>query len=719
MRKVSRRQVGKSILGAVLTGPISVRHALAEGVGPSSASAPQSNISLEWEPVFPGIWRATLGKPESHTPVRDRLIAPHEAALRGLHGSSSIKPPQVIGRIDRRGTHLKLPLEAGELMYGFGLQLMSFQQRSGKRTIRVNADPSADSGDSHAPVPFYVTTQGYGILVDTFRHAQFYCGEAHPKPTKASEPPRVGVNTPQQVHEGDRHDTSEVLVEVPRAEGVDVYCFSGPTILAAVERYNLFSGGGIVPPEWGLGFWYRAELHMNDAAVLKLAHELRERRIPCDVLGLEPGWQTHAYSCSFVWEPTRFPDPKRFLDTARDLGYRVNLWEHAFTHPSSPIFSALEPHAGDYAVWQGLVPDFAAEPARRIFGDYHGSALIDAGVSGFKLDECDNSDFTGGWSWPDESQFPSGLDGEQMHAAFGLHYQHSILSAFQQRKQPTYGMVRSSGALGAPYPFVLYSDLYNHRQFVRGLVNAGFSGLLWTPEVRDAANEEDLLRRLQTVVFSPLAIVNAWYIRNPPWKQIDRARNNRNEFSPGWEQLEARCREIIEWRMALLPYLRSAFAEYASHGTPVFRSPLLDFPDSAALHTVDDQFMVGDRLLVSPLFAGEDGRDVVLPVGNWHDFWTGALIKGDRKIHVDRSQREIPVYIRENAVMPWAESAASTDDPKARRVRVRVYGNGSLSWRGQGEDLQGMVLSADANTSVTKVQNAARPYTITGWDTIG
>jgi alpha-D-xyloside xylohydrolase len=171
--------------------------------------------------------------------------------------------------------------------------------------------------------------------------------------------------------------------------------------------------------------------------------------------------------------------------------------------------------------------------------------------------------------------------------------------------------------------------------------------------------------------------------------------------------------------MALLPYLRSAFAEYKSHGTPVFRSPVLDFPDLAALHEVDDQYMAGDRLLVAPLFAGENGRDVVLPGGNWHDFWTGKLVNGNQKIHVDRSQREIPVYIRENAAMPWAEPAASTEDSIARRVRVRIYGDGSLAWRGQGEDLQGMLLSADAKASVIEVANAPRPYTVTTWDHVG
>ncbi len=125
---------------------------------------------------------------------------------------------------------------------------------------------------------------------------------------------------------------------------------------------------------------------------------------------------------------------------------------------------------------------------REIFGNYHGRTLVDIGISGFKLDECDSSDYTGGWSFPDFSRFPSGVDGEQMHAVFGLRYQNAVWQEFKKRGRPTYNLVRSSGALASPYPFVLYSDLYEHRDFIRALVNSGFSGLLWCPEVRDAKN---------------------------------------------------------------------------------------------------------------------------------------------------------------------------------------------------------------------------------------
>jgi alpha-D-xyloside xylohydrolase len=225
---------------------------------------------------------------------------------------------------------------------------------------------------------------------------------------------------------------------------------------------------------------------------------------------------------------------------------------------------------------------------------------------------------------------------------------------------------------------VLYSDLYDHRQFVRALVNSSFSGLLWCPEVRDAKNEEDLFRRLQTVVFSPLAMINGWYIDNPPWKQLDRKKNNANELSPHWQELEARCREIIGWRMQLIPYLRAAFARYAADGTPPFRALTLDWPDVPALAKTDDAWMVGDRMLVAPLFAGETGRKLTLPPGHWHDFWTGQAISSGVPIEIGAETRNIPVFVKSGAVLPLATVTNSTADTESRELQVRIFGDGSL-----------------------------------------
>ncbi len=673
---------------------------------------------MEWAAIHPGIWKATIAQPEAHTPVSLRSVPPLLSALAALPAVTAPPLSQPHGSQTTRGCRFSLALSPGEQIYGFGLQLLSFQQRGKKRINRVNADPKGDAGDSHAPVPFFVSTRGYGVLVDTLRHAEFYCGEAHPKPTAAINAEALKLNTPEQMRERDDTQPSRIDVEVPRAAGVTIYLFAGPGMMQAVQRYNLFSGGGVMPPEWGLGFWYRPEMHGDHSSILQLAKEFREHNIPCDVLGLEPGWQSHAYSCTFAWDTTRFPDPKTFLQDASRLGYKVNLWEHAFTHPASPVFSALVPHSGDFAVWEGLVPDFAGEPARRVFGDYHGTELIDAGVSGFKLDECDNSDYTGGWSFPDLSQFPSGLDGEQMHATFGLRYQDTLWQQFKDRRRQTYSLVRSSGALAAPYPFVLYSDLYDHRQFIRALANSGFSGLLWCPEVRDATSEEDLIRRLQSVVFSPLAMVNAWYIKNPPWKQIDRKLNNLDKLADDSERLQSRCREIIGWRMQLVPYLLSAFARYAADGTPPFRGLVLDYPEEKSMRSIDDAYLIGDRMLVAPLFAGEPERTLTLPPGTWHDFWTGRALDGSSVVTLPRTTEKIPVFVKGGSIIPIAGIGASSDDPVSRKLSVQVYGDGHLPW--QLSDAMGTALELSWNAGektgrVAQRSASDRKYSIVAW----
>lgn len=709
--KITRRVLAKSIAAAG-TG-IGISHAL----GAETTLAPSGRtVSSEWKQIHPGVWRATLGIPEQFTPVSSRMIAPKTAAFNKLPAVQSAPLPPIAGRRIPRGFVFELPLRPNEEIYGFGLQFLSFAQRGKKKKCRVNADPRMDTGDSNAPVPFYVTTEGIAVLVDTARYADFYFGDARPKPAKPMSSAGLDTPSPNYTDTVPADAKSSVTVDVPHVSGVDVYLFAGPAMLDAVRRYNVFSGGGLVPPEWGLGFWYRMDGSSNEQDVLHLAHELRERNIPCDLIGLEPGWQTHAYSCTFVWSNERFPDHESFVRKLGDMHYKVNLWEHAFTHPASPLFPALEPYSGDYGVWDGLVPDFAGSPAREAFGDYHGKHFVDAGISGFKLDECDNSDYTGGWSFPECSTFPSGIDGEQMHSVFGLRYQMAIWQEYRKRQQQTYSLVRSSGALAAPYPFVLYSDLYDHRQYVRVLVNSGFSGLLWCPEVRQAVSVEDLIRRLQTTVFSPLAHVDDCYMKHPIWKQFVRAKNNAGDLLENWENLEARCREIINWRMQLVPYLTAAFERYAEDGTPPFRALVLDSPSDQRLHIVDDQYMVGDRMMVAPLFAGEPGRKVVMPQGEWHDFWTGERVQGGTDFLLPASTDRIPVYVKSGSIVPWADVGLHAGTPETRRITARVYGDGSLPFV-LGADHETLRLEWSQGTGTVK--GARDRYAVYAWKRMG
>jgi alpha-D-xyloside xylohydrolase len=627
---------------------------------------------------LPGIWRFTIGTLEKITPQSTRINQPDHAGLGKLPVVESC-PVQPAGMVNNRGVLVKIPLHPDEYLYGLGLQLQSFQQRGLKKMLRVNADPIIDSGDSHAPVPFFVTTGGYGILIDTARYATFYMGNKKHAPSRpAKEIPDKQGNDGWNALNGPYERLglgldSEIMIEIPRAEGVDVFVFAGPTLLQAVQRYNLFAGGGVLPPRWGLGFWYRVQSDFTQEEVKKMGSYFRENNIPCDVLGLEPHWQSHSYSCTYVWSDL-FPDPKQMIKDLKNEHFRINLWEHAFVHPTSPIYSDLLPYSGDYEVWEGIVPDFLTEEARRIYAGFHKKEHVDLGVSGYKADECDNSDFTGNWSYPELSRFPSGADGEQMHSLIGLRYQDTILSVFNTKKERTYGLVRSSGALAAPYPFVLYSDLYNHKQFIHGVAQSGFSGLLWTPEVRHAMSNEDLIRRLQSVVFSPLAMINAWYLKNAPWKQIERKANNEGRFADNWEKLEAQCREIIELRMKLIPYIHAAFVHYHREGIPPFRALVMDYPADPAVRNVSNQFLVGGNMLVAPVVEGESNRRVYLPEGDWYYLWTSKKYSGKAEYSIEVPLSEIPVFIKAGTILPLAKSTMHTDDPESWKLTAWVFG---------------------------------------------
>ena len=638
----------------------------------AAQSAPQP------QQVYPGVWRFTFGAPEAITPVRTRRYAPAAGGFNSLPAVETC-PVSVAGAGSSRGWLITIPLAPNEGVYGLGLQLQSFIQRGGKKRLRVNADPRMDTGDSHAPAPFYVTTRGYGVLVDTARYATFYCGgkkrKRPPGAEARSEPSAISPDAlPAAYRRASFGDPTEVLVEVPGVAGVDVYVFAGPSLRQAVQRYNLFSGGGPLPPRWGLGMWYRVKNDYDQEEVLRLAAEFRERRIPCDVIGLEASWLTHAYSCTFVWS-NKFPQPASMIGGLTRMHYRLNLWEHAFTHPTSPIYEPLFPHSGDYEVWGGLVPDFLTREASRIFADFHEKEHVALGVSGYKLDECDNADFTGNWSFPEISRFPSGADGEQMHCLFGQRYQDTLQSVFEKLRLRTYGLARSSGALAAPYPYVLYSDLYDHKEFIRGVANMGFSGLLWTPELRNASSVEDLIRRLQAVALSPLALINAWFIKNPPWKQVARGPNNLGQFAPGWEEVEARCRAVMELRMRLIPYLHAAFVRYHREGLPPFRALVMDYPDDPQTWPIDNQFLVGEALLVAPAFVGEPSRAVYLPEGEWFDYWTGKRYSGKQRLQVQPPLDQIPIFVKAGSLLPLAEPTLHTDDPASWRLRVQVYGD--------------------------------------------
>lgn len=607
-------------------------------------------LPVRWTLAAPGVWKATVGTPDrvsllgvaGGTPRLDGLarIGPSSFPL----DRSEIRAELVDGQVA-----LRFPLGPREQLYGLGLNFKSLEQRGTVKTLHVDHFGGTDNGRTHAPVPFYFSSAGYGVLVDAPRYVTVYAGTAVRVDSK--HPPAVrDRNTDRAWSSQPTSDAVDVLVPTT---GATIYVFGGPTPLDAVRRYNLYSGGGVLPPKWGLGFLHRVPTLFTAAQAASEVAEFAKRGYPLDVLGLEPGWQSAAYPGTFVWDSVRFAQPDSFVAAMSRAGVRVNLWMNPYVAPSSPLFRKIAPLSGSHTVWTGIVPDVMVPAARRIVLDHFDRELVRRGVSGYKIDEVDGYDR---WLWPDHATFPSGLSGEQMRQVYGVAFQRATADAFHARDRRTYGLVRASNAGAAPLPYVIYNDFYGHQEFITALASSGFIGVLWTPEVRSSKTSEEWLRRMQSVCFSPLAMLNAWSDGTKPWSFADVA---------------GPVREVMQLRIRLLPYLYSAFAAYHFDGTPPVRAMALepgfraaqpttpgvvsstDNPYAAATRRdVKDQFMLGPSLLVAPMFAGDTTRSVILPPGRWYDFYTGALVGGGKVIVARPGLERIPLYVRDGATIP-------------------------------------------------------------------
>lgn len=626
-----------------------------------------------------GIYKYQIGTPDPYTPVSFLKPAAADDSLKKLEDISCPFNPSDIKSTQRKsGLKIEIPLNPKEDIYGLGLMLKSFKQTGKKKKLRTNSDPAADTGDSHAPVPFYASTEGYGVLVDTSRYVTFYCGNCKEIGSKQDIENFMSGGT-EVGHWEAKSGSGNMFIDIPATEGVDIYIFCGTDIKDVVARYNLFCGGGAYVPLWGLGVLYRAYINANQDETLSIARKMREDKIPCDTFGLEPGWQTHAYSSTYLWDEKRFPHYEEMLLQLRKDGFKPNLWQHAYTHPDSPIFNKLKPYSGDYYVWDGLVPDFSIPEAREIFLSQQ-RKLRDNGVLSFKLDEGDNSDFTSNWGFPDFSSFPSGMDGEQMHTLFGTLYEKTMLQLFEEKGQRTFGQARQSTACASSFPYVIYSDLYDHVDFVRGMASSAFSGILWSPEVRQTESEEELLRRIQAVVCSPQAVINCWMIPSPPWKQFEYYKNMNGEFLENADELTKKCKKIFDLRMSLIPHFYTAYHNYYKNGIPPVRPIVMDYPDDMNTRDIYDEYMIGEGLLAAPVVFGQGNhKRIYLPEGFWYDFSSGVRIQGGCYIEREVPLEEIPMFVKEGTLLCLAKPLLYVEKETVFEITLRAYGNKKCS----------------------------------------
>lgn len=604
-----------------------------------------------WHEVQPGVWRSQTGSHDRPTlteaadakPRKDRIAAMPKGVL-----------PFPLSQIQMRKTKdysvVQVPLQPGEKIYGLGLQMNGCDRRGGVYHLQV--DHYASGHDRlHAPTPLYVSSLGYAVFFNTSRPINVYVGVGN----RLDDPKRPAFRDRNTDKDWDAQPDSGWVEASVQGPGLEVLVLAGPTAMDALRRYNLFCGGGAMPPLWALGFWHRTPSLATATQVEDEVAEFARRGFPLDVIGLEPGWQSRSYPGTMEFSPERFPDPQGFLNRMTAAGIHVNLWENPYVAPGSELYKRLDPRFGSHTVWLGAVPDINDRKAAETVRKFHEENHLALGVSGYKIDEVDGFD---NWLWPDHATFPSGPDGLQMRQIYGLEWQNLIERMFREKGVRTFGLVRGSNGAASRFPMAIYSDTYDSDQYLTALTNSPLAGVLWCAEIRSASTDEEWVRRMQMACLSPIAQLNAWDSGKKPWS---------------YPAVEGIVRDTMKLRESLVPYLYTTYAQYWRDGVPPIRPMCLV---DGGLET--DQFLLGDDLLVAPIHAGAKERTVRLPKGKWYDYKSGAFVGEGETVSVTPTLADIPLFVRGSRAIPTA--SAGTSGALKPSCLVRCYGQGP--WQG-------------------------------------
>jgi alpha-D-xyloside xylohydrolase len=532
-----------------------------------------------------------------------------------------------------------------EAFAGFGESFTRLDKR-GQRPLMWNFDAfGAESQRAYKNVPLYVSSKGYGILVDSGAPTEFdVCQSTH----------------------------SVVQIVVPD-DVIDYYVIAGPAPSDVLERYDLLTCRPSLPPKWAFGTWISSGFCVDSQErVLARARTIRERGIPCDVLHLDTYWQTDGHWSDLRWDPVNFPEPERMLDELHEMGFKVCLWMNPYLSHLSPAFEEasgagylLKNEKGETYVadcWHGSFPacgivDFTNPAATTWFKGLLES-LLRQGVDAFKTDFAEGV--------PADSVAFNGMSGTDLHNVYTLLFNDAVAEV--TREVNGHGLVwaRSSYLGGQRHSAQWNGDTYTNYaamgSTIRGGLAHGLSGVpFWSHDAGGFTGRptDDLyVRWTQFGALSPLVRLHGTTTREP-W-----------EFPAVEEQAVA----ALKLRYRLMPYIYSAAVEAARTGAPMMRALCVDHPDDPVAWQADLEYLFGRDLLVAPMTAPEGVRQVYLPHGTWVDYWTGEVLEGSRYVQVAKPLDQIPLFVRHGALIPVTEPGATVGVPA--ELSLVAFGGG-------------------------------------------
>ncbi|MGR6923889.1 TIM-barrel domain-containing protein [[Actinomadura] parvosata] len=589
------------------------------------------------------------------------------------------------GRSSSAGTpvayHESFAAAPDEAFSGFGESFTRLDKR-GQRPVMWNFDAfGAESQRAYKNVPLYLSSRGYGVLVDSGAPTEFdVCQSTH----------------------------SVVQIVVPD-DVLDYYVIAGPTPADVLDRYDLLTCRPSLPPKWAFGTWISSGFCVDSQErVLARARTIRERGIPCDVLHLDTYWQADGHWSELKWDATNFPDPDGMLAELDGMGFKVCLWMNPYISHLSPTFREaaeagyfLKNQAGQVYVadcWHGSFPacgivDFTNPAATEWFKGLL-RPLLRQGVAAFKTDFAEGV--------PSDAVAHNGMSGADLHNVYTLLFNDVVAGVTREVNGHELVWARSSYLGGQRHSAQWGGDTYTSYaamgSTIRGGLAHGLSGVpFWSHDAGGFTGRptDDLyVRWTQFGALSPLLRLHGTTTREP------------------WEfpEVEAEAVAALKLRYRLMPYLYSAAVEAARTGAPMMRALCVDFPDDPVAWQADLQYLLGRDLLVAPMTAPEGTRSVYLPRGLWVDYWTHEVLEGARYVTVSKPLDQIPLFVRHGALIPVQEQRETVDVPAEIALVAFGGGDGTV----EIHDADGVTIAAATRDGAELRVAVTGPKRVTG-----
>ena len=571
---------------------------------------------------------------------------------------------------DEEDTYIRqmLSLSVGELVYGTGERFTPFV-KNGQTVDIWNEDGGTSTEQSYKNIPFYITNKGYGVLVNHPELVSFEIGTEMVTRTQFSV----------------------------KGSYLDYFIINGPTMKEVLTRYTDLTGKPTLPAPWTFGLWLSTSFTTNydEETVMSFVDGMLNRGIPLRTFHFDCFWMKEFHWTDFVWDSRVFPDPAGMLKRIKAKGLNICVWINPYIAQDADIFD--EGSAKGYFIkkpngqtwqwdmWQpGMaIVDFTNPEAYKWFQDKL-EAMMDMGV------DCFKTDF--GERIPTENVvYYDGSNPEKMHNYYTYLYNKCVYELLERKRGKGEAVLfaRSATVGGQKFPVHwggdCWSDYESMEESLRGGLSLLMSGFgFWAHDIGgfESTSTADVYKRW--VAFGLLSSHSRLHGSSSyrvPWAYDDEAVDVVRFFT----RLKAK----------LMPYLYKTSIDTSKSGVPTMRSMVLEFTEDKTCHYVDKQYMLGDNLLVAPIFNEDSMAEYYLPKGTWTNFLTGEVKEGGCWINEKHDYLSIPLMARENSIVVLGGCEERPDYDYGDHAEIRVY---ALK---DGQEASSVVYGMDQKEEIT------------------